>query len=185
MNNEYIDPADGKLDLAKMPKNKRFKLLMLFTGSLIIGISLLLGASHFFIDPFVRLVDYDNFYINKAIHVVLMLTIIFPLILLPFNIIHLVVTKTNIKTAFTEWSSGFTLFKKMRHIVAQTFMIAPLTFFHAWALQFIFGEVESIIKDNEVYFVVSSVWFSFGLFISVIITKFLLVRILRKMGLSV
>ena len=185
MTNNYIDPKDGKLDFSRIPVSKKLKLLALFTTSLIMGISLLLGASHWIIDPIATHLDFNNFYINKSIHVVIMLTMVFPLILTPFSMLHLIITKTALTNAYSSWRQGFYAWKKVKTICTQTALIAPLAIFYAWSLQFVFGVVEIMIKENETYFIVPTVWFSLSLFLCVILSKVLLVRILRKIGLAV
>ena len=183
--NNYIDQEDGKLDFSRIPKRKKWKLLGLSTASLLLGMTAVLAVTHWVIDPLATFSDFNNFYINKMIHVVMIINIVFPLLLMPLNLLHMLITKTALGDVHSGWKNWFSWKTKLKNLTKQVSLVAPLALIFAWGLQLPFGEVQTVIQDGETYFILPSSWFSITLILGVVLGKSVIVRVLRKIGLAI
>lgn len=184
-NNPYIDPVDGKLDFSRIPKVKKLKLLILSTLAIVLGLFSVVIISDWVIAPTARLTDFDNLYAYKVIYMIFLLQVVFPILFLPFNAIHMVITKSSIKTKMSEIVKriNMSFIMKYAKTTFKTILItAPIVIFYTWSLQFPFGQITATTTDGQVSFNMPSVWFSLCLILCIILTKAGVVRLLRRLG---
>lgn len=184
-NNPYIDPVDGKTDFSRIPKIKKLKLLILSTLAIVLGLFSVVLMSDWVIAPIARLTDFDNLYAYKVIYMIFLFQVVFPILFLPFNAIHVMVAKSSIKTKAHEILNninGSFLFKYIKSTFKTILITAPIVVFYTWLLQFPFGQITATSSNGQVSFNMPSVWFSLCLILCIILTKAGVVRLLRRLG---
>lgn len=187
-NNPYIDSVDGKLDFSRIPKGKKIKLLILSSLAIVMGLFLVALISDWIIAPTARLTDLDNLYAYKVIYMIILFQVVFPILFLPFNAVHMVITESSIKTNMSEMIKNINMpfFVKYAKNTFKTILItAPIVVFYTWSLQFPFGQITATTTDGQVSFNMPSVWFSLCLILCIILTKAGVVRLLRRFGCAV